>query len=289
MNVFECVATDYLIRILSFQTSTHTIIIGLDEIDDFELQDALRQIKNNNMFLPICMFLNIVIEDTAPSHTKRTHRGGSPYHNIIALLLFLCLNSIVANIIKPSPVIKDFQQKLKNVFQFSTLKQEMIQNVQNIQDAIQTVDNQIGTIINNRDFASQILSLSERGEMHKYIKKFIQKQEDIVNIFSIAQKKLNIANTLLKTIKTGNLKPITEKVRSNIEDNMTSLVTNSARGLGPYINIMITMIKELPENMRSLEDLDRSDLIYGHTLGGKTKKYRHRRRKSLRKKRRIHS
>jgi len=282
MDVYQCVATDYLIRMLAALThrnNTIIIIIGLDEIEDGDFKDALIKIKSNRMFLPICMFLNIVIEDTASSHTKRSHRGGSPYHNIIALLLFLCLNSIVANImtIKPSP-IKRFQQKLKDVFQQSKSKNM----IQNIQDAFQKVDTQIEKIINIDDFASQLLSLSERGEMHKYIEMFNENKKSILGIFSIVQKKLNIANTLLETIKTGKLKPITEELRSKIQDKMTEIFITSASDFGSYINIMITMIKELPENMESLTDHDKEEFTHGRVLGGKTKKRRHRRCKSLR-------
>jgi hypothetical protein len=167
--------------------------------------------------------------------------------------------------------------------------------IDHVQKVIRNVQNRIDGTLDKIDFVEQLLSLDKTGKLKHFIEEIMLKKDNIVNTFSVFQKKLNIATIVLEGIQKRSMYHTIggfyAMIRDDMVSNLNTGLIGSAGNLAPHVNLMIRMIKELPENMETLGTIDRIDFLSGHLIdGGKTKRrhrHRHRRRRS-RKTIRIH-
>jgi hypothetical protein len=263
MSAYDCLLTDAFIRSVTYirdDDSNNVIHIYLNDLKD-ESQIALIKIKNFKMFKKILNVLRIQIHDNDNANDDLSIRGGENVY-IIGLLLFLCINSIFASMIRLT-VIHKFQNNAKSIKQYIQSIQRVFDNgVSQIDNSVRLIEGKIDDALSNLDFADQLYSLDKSKELTPYIEKIMSEKENIVNTFSVIQKNLNIATIVLEGIKKRSLchtiGGFWGMIRDDMVNSFTTAIIHSSGKLTPHVNLMITMIKELPENMRSLEDLDLS-------------------------------
>ena len=283
-----CLLTDSFIRRIpniSEKDDDNVIRIYLNRQREESLNDALRHIKKFKMFRKILNFLRIQIHENNDKNNddNRSIRGGANAYIIV--LLFLCVNSIFASMIRPAVIqknhmIQDDAISIKNAISIK-------ENIEHVIDrSVRHIQNKINTALNNIDFADQLLSLDKTGKLKPYVEKMMRNKDNIVNMFSDIQKKLNIATIVLEGIQKRSMYHTIGgfygMIRDDMVSNLNTGLIGSAGNLAPHVNLMIRMIKELPENMETLDDIDRNDFLEGHLIGGGKTKRRHRHRRQRR-------